>query len=315
MGTCMIRNTDIILVNYNGAEDTIMCIKSLWQMDCQEFRVIVVENASTDKSAEVLKAFTNEHNGAITKAGLQFSEIAENLILILSDTNAGFAAGNNLGIRMAIDNPETRFIWLLNNDTVVDKQALDALLKGYAQREQTGKNPGILGSKVRFYHDRDLIQAIGGIFDPKKAKVRLIGFNEKDQGQYDGPNEELDMVLGASMFTNVYFVKATGMLNEAYFLYFEELDWSHRARQCGFSTFCETDSIVYHKQGQATGNNVRGKKSEFAMYHIFTSLLVFYRKYYPQWVYRAKIRIMIQLVKFQLKGQLNSWPVFKRVFF
>jgi GT2 family glycosyltransferase len=315
MGTHLMGSTDIILVNYNGAEDTIMCIKSLWQMDRQDFRIIVVENASTDNSARELKAFTHEHKGCTINAGAQIRPEAHKLILILSDTNKGFAAGNNLGIHLALNNPETGFIWLLNNDTVVDKQALGALLNGYAKRQQAGQHPGILGSKIRFFHDRDVIQAVGGSFDSKKAKVRLIGLNEKDRGQYDGRNEALDMILGASMFADVNFVKTTGMLNEAYFLYFEELDWSFRAKQQGFSTFCETGSIVYHKQGQATGNNVRGKKSEFAMYHIFTSMLIFYRTYYPKRVYRAKIRILIRLVKFQLKGKLNSWRVFKKVFF
>lgn len=307
--------TDIILVNYNGAHDTIMCIESLWQMKQQNFRVIVVENGSTDKSEELLSEFISSHQGNIYQEADQSKASSSDLILIIAKSNRGFAAGNNLGMKLSLQSTDIHYVWLLNNDTIVDQDALGALTKAHTRyKEDLGNNPGIIGSKVKFYHDKDIIQAVGGIFSVPNGKVKLIGFNERDTGQYDAPQHHYDMVLGASMFVDIDFIKEVGMLNEDYFLYSEELDWSHRAKKYNFSTRYEPASVVYHKQGQATGNNVFGKKNEFAMYHIYRSLLIFYRTYYPRYIYKIKCRIVVRLIKFQLKGQLNAWPVFYKIF-
>jgi GT2 family glycosyltransferase len=233
---------------------------------------------------------------------------------VIAPENKGFAAGNNLGMKLSLRSPNVGYIWLLNNDTTVDKKALSTLISAHRDYGQNSdQNPGILGSRIKFHHAKNTIQAIGGTFNPRTGKVELIGFNKEDGEKYH-QRGTYDMVLGASMFVDIEFIQKVGSLNEDYFLYFEELDWSIRGKKHGLLTRYEPDSIVYHKQGKSTGNDVLGKKSEFAMYHMYRSLLIFYQTYYPQYSFRIRLRIFIRLIKFQLKGQLNAWPVFKKIF-
>jgi GT2 family glycosyltransferase len=312
-----LSTVDIILVNYNGAEDTIMCVESLMRMDFQDFRVLIVENKSTNNSMATLTKYLHSQNGLVVQASdLGGKRPNHKLTMIVSETNKGFAAGNNIAIRYAQASGYSNYVWLLNNDTTVDKAALRELINGYQIRKaQRGINPGVLGSKILFFDRPQVIQAIGGYLDRKRAKIRLIGLNEEDHGQYDNSGENLDMVLGASMFVDTEFLNEVGLLDEDYFLYFEELDWSHRAKELGFLTSCQVTSIVYHKQGNSTQNSVQGAgKSEFAMYYQFANLIRFYKKFYPSDAYRAKLRVLVRLSKFSLKGQLNFWRMFSRIF-
>lgn len=307
---------DIILINYNGADDTIECIESLWKMNFQDFRIIVIENGSTDNSVSQLSAFISLHDGVVEKVGTDDEPKSETrLIGLISEVNKGFAAGNNIGIHYSMASSESGYIWLLNNDTTVDPQALHELVNAYSHRKACPEdNPGILGSKILLYHNRNQIQALGGHFNPYRVKVKLTGMLEKDEGQYDQPIENLDMVLGASMFVDKEFVRKVGMLNEKYFLYNEELDWSYRAKQQGLNTICQTSSIVYHKQGASTKNKLRGSKSEFAMYHMFASLIKFYQAYYPRLILRARLIILMKLVRMKMKKELPFWRLFYKLF-
>jgi hypothetical protein len=313
----MTSTVDIILVNYNGAKDTIMCVESLMEMNHREFRIIIVENNSTNDSENILTKYILSNGGAVFQASdLSDKRLDHKLSLIVSETNKGFAAGNNIAIRYAQASGYANYVWLLNNDTVVDKAALRELVSGHEKRKLMKKvNPGIIGSKILFYDQPTVIQAIGGYFNSKNANTTLLGFNETDQGQYDQLGEGLDMVLGASMFVDMEFLNIVGLLDERYFLYFEELDWSHRAKNAGFSTSCQVTSMVYHKQGMSTKNHVRSNViSEMAMYYHLSNLITFYKKFHPSLVYRAKLRVLIRLTKFSLKGQLNFWRMFSRIF-
>ena len=142
----MMLKTDIILVSYNGSDDTIMCIESLWQMPSQGFRIIVVENCSTDDSPKKLQKFVEGKRGIVCPVSTGTMERTEHrLCLLLSDSNKGFAAGNNIGIRFSTQTADATFIWLLNNDTTVDSNALNALIAGHEKRkEKRNTNPGIL---------------------------------------------------------------------------------------------------------------------------------------------------------------------------
>ncbi|NVJ47608.1 MAG: glycosyltransferase family 2 protein [Cytophagia bacterium] len=307
----------IILVNYNGFQDTIECIESLWKMSTEDFRVIIVENGSTDNSHQQLSQFVNIYHGsAISSEEVDNTEYIESrLILVSSPFNGGFAYGNNIGIRLAVRLADTKYIWLLNNDTIVHEDALAELIKAHQEKSSSGeKKPGIIGSKILFYHNRSLIQGIGGTFTPLTAKTRLIGFNKVDHGQYDYYDGNLDMILGASMFVDTDFITTVGYLNEDYFLYFEELDWSKRALRFGYTTSCHTPSIVYHKQGASTNNRVFGKKNNSAMVYMYSSLILFYKTFYPKYLILAKIRILLQLIKYRLQGRISMRPLFSKIF-
>jgi GT2 family glycosyltransferase len=242
----------IILVNYNGWIDTIECLESVLKLAYQNFQVIVVDNNSPNNSLEYIqqwaegerKPIPSEHtiiyslvyplipkpvsykiygkNEAEEAAGSTTS--LPKVIFIQAGENGGFAAGNNVGIDFALKRGDADYVWLLNNDTVVDRKALSYLIEHF---EDSPIKLGILGSKLLYYHNPSIIQAIAGRYNPWLSTTGHIGGNVTDTGQYDSHHvPSADYIVGASMFISKQFLLDVGNMQEDYFLYFEELDWS-----------------------------------------------------------------------------------------
>lgn len=285
----------IIILNYVHWRDTIECIDSLVKhINYPNYDIIVVDNFSPNDSFEQL----SEYSKALPDI---------EVICIQNKENKGFANGNNLGAKYAIKR-DTELFWFLNNDTIIKKDSLSPLIENY------NGGVGILGSKLLFYGSEDTLQAIGAKFNPNTGKICQIGFNEMDRGQYDHYNQKLDFVVGASLFVSKQFIEEVGFMSEDYFLYFEELDWSLRAKQKGLSTKVCTDSVVYHKQGIATNNKVRGSKNKRAMYFQFKNLLLIYSKFFKTRYPIAIIVIFLRLTKFILKSRFKHLDLYFKVF-
>ena len=213
----------IIILNWNGLKDTLECLESVFKLDYPNFEVIVVDNGSTDNSVEVIR-----------KAYPQ-------VILIENKKNLGYAEGNNVGIRYALKHGAD-YVWLLNNDTVVDADALKNLVKVAEKNE----NVGILGSKIYYYDKPNIICFAGATIDWEKGTSPHIGDGEIDKGQYDAI-KEVDRVTGCSMLVKKEVCETIGLLDENFFLYVEEVDWCVRAKKAGFKCMIVPDSKVYHK--------------------------------------------------------------------
>ncbi|WP_299701033.1 glycosyltransferase family 2 protein [uncultured Pontibacter sp.] len=280
----------IILVNYNGWKDTIECLESLLQLRYTNKQILVVDNNSPNGSlAHMLDWAKNRYNGRpkgfeliaeknITEASSGEAE----MIFIEAAQNAGFAAGNNLAIRFALRQHDFEFLWLLNNDTVVDADSLSELVMSALSAIEKRENIGIWGSKLLFYHNRDKIQAIGGAFNLKTFTTSHIGENLPDREDIAIPNIKQDYVIGASMFVSKAFIENVGLLNEDYFLYFEELDWAKRGELQGYGLGYVENSKVYHKEGQSIGSSTNGaSKSALADYHGIRSKILFVKRFYP----------------------------------
>src|SRR5699024_1368336 len=230
-------NVYIILVNWNGWKDTVECLRSLQKLDYPDYSVIVVDNGSSDQSVQ------------------QIRQRVTDIHLIENEENLGFAGGNNVGIRHALER-EADYIWLLNNDTVVKADTLSHLVR----RIERGTNIGICGSKLIYYHDRDKLQALGGgYFNKWLGTITTLGSQKSADISINLEEVEtsLDYIIGASMLVTKEFLNEVGLLNEEYFLYYEEIDWAMRSGdqfQLGFAP----KSIVYHKEGASTG----GQKSQ-----------------------------------------------------
>lgn len=272
----------IILLNYNSFKDTIECVLSLNKhIDHSNYQIVIVDNASTDGSSIHLKQFLEKE---------QLSQVH----FIQSEVNGGFSNGNNLGIQFAINQLDAEFIWLLNNDTVIKEDALSPLLKAM----KSNKEIGILGSLLLFYHDTNVIQASGGSFYPKKARIVQEDYNMNINKLTDLKLKLVDFPIGASMFVSKEFLDKVGYLSEDYFLYFEELDWAERAKLKGYKCFVELNSKVFHKQGASTKNQVYSKKNLKMMYYQFRNLITFYKKYYPSLSHIAYFMVMLRAIKF-----------------
>lgn len=220
----MNKSVCVIILNWNSHKDTIECVESCLKLDYSPYEVVIIDNASEDDSENILrKAFPT-------------------LKLIQTSANLGYAGGNNVGIRYAVEKGSD-FIWLLNNDTVVTPQALSVLV-AYAE---TNPAIGMVGSKILFYSDPSLILSAGGLVDMRTGITEHIGFGCKDLGQFDQPLD-CNYLTGCSLLVKRSVIEDIGLMNEAYFLYFEETEWCVKAKERGYRLIYAPESMVYHKE-------------------------------------------------------------------
>lgn len=283
----------IIILNWNGWQDTVECIKSLQQLDYQNYKIVVVDNASVDDSLQRIR----EHY-----PGQKILECEENM---------GFAGGNNVGIRYALDR-NADYVWLLNNDTVVDSRALSELIN----RMGKSTSIGICGSKLIYYHQRDTVQALGGGRYNKWLGITThIGEGEDITLKFDVEEVEdkLDYIVGASMMASRLFLEDIGLLSEDYFLYYEEVDWAERAGERYQLSFAKK-SIVYHKEGASikSNNQKKTERSRLADYYQIKNRLKFTWKYYPWMIVTVYISVIMAVFNRILRGQWGRvWMILK----
>jgi GT2 family glycosyltransferase len=292
----------VVLVNYKGWRDTAECLESLLRSDHQDFRVIVCDNASPDDSMSRLLAWARGDEAPPDVAGpmrqyshpplpkpvahavRQAAEItakpeAVPLTFIPIAKNLGFAGGCNVGIRWALADPATEYIWLLNNDTVVTPTALSRAI----EKLRATPAAGMCGSSLLFYDAPATVQAAGGgIYRRWFGTSRAYGsFQPFDSIEEASALRRIDYVAGAALLVTRHFVETVGLMTEDYFLYFEEIDWIRRARG-RFGIAYAIDSIVYHKEGSSIGtSSVASQRSFLADEYGVRNRIRFTRRFYP----------------------------------
>jgi hypothetical protein len=213
----------IIVLNWNGKQDTLACLESLTKLIYLNFEVIVVDNGSTDGSA-----------AAIRKDFPKF-------LLIENDENYGFAEGNNIGIRKAMQHGAELF-FLLNNDTIVAADILDRFVAMFDSCQEAG----ILGAKIYLFEQKQTIDHLGGMWNSKTATFEFIGKHQTDNGQWQNP-QELDYVCGAGLILTRKVIDAIGYLDPRFFLIWEESDYCFRSRRAGFKVVTCPEAKIWHK--------------------------------------------------------------------
>jgi len=226
--------TYIIVLTWNGWNDTEECLRSLVPVAASGIRVLLVDNGSADGTPEkVRRAFPEV-------------EVIEN------GKNLGFPGGNNVGIREALSKG-ANFVIMLNNDTVVDKDFAQELLSVAVQ----DKKVGMATSKIYFYDRPETIWFAGGDVSTWTGRSRHEGYGEVDRGQYDN-TVEIGRPCGCSLLVTRAFLEDVGLLDEDLFLYGEEIDWALRARQKGYQSVLASRSKVWHKWASGTGGAQSG---------------------------------------------------------
>lgn len=276
----------IIIINWNGWRDTVECLASLLLLNYPDFRIIVCDNGSTDESLQEIRKWAVYQQVTFVeyvhdKGQAGASQGGEQLLTLISiDENLGFAGGNNAGLRYAMARGDAAYYWLLNNDTVVEPDAVTHLVA----RMQQQPTIGICGSTILMYHDRQRVQALGG-----GHYCRWIGLpwhygrftRWKKRASQERAESWMNYVEGASMLVSRRFLEEIGLLCEDYFLYFEEADWAIRANG-RFSLGYAQQSIVYHKLGGSAGTSSNpAKKSYTCDYYNIRNRLLFTRRFYP----------------------------------
>lgn len=212
----------IVLLNWNGKQDTIKCLHSLSEVNSIRFQPIVVDNGSTDGSVEAIRAAYPE---------LPIFEMHQNL---------GFAGGNNFGIQWAL-RKHAEWILLLNNDTTVASDVLTEFLKA-AEEQPKAK---ILGAKILRMNEPNTIDHLGGFWKPEMAE-----FTSNASGEIDTPYHDMqpvDYVCGAALFMHRSVPETIGLLEPRFFLFWEETDYCFRARRAGFEVWTAPKARVWHK--------------------------------------------------------------------
>jgi hypothetical protein len=219
----------IILVNYNGAEDTIECIDSLSMIRDVEYEIIVVDNCSTDSSIERLKELQRKYT----------------FTLLQATSNNGFSSGNNIGITYASN---ADYYLLLNNDTVVEPDFLNKLVNEFKYHSHCGAAT----SKILYNSKPDTIWYAGGSFNKRTARSEHYHFNEKNL-MLDNVPEKVTFASGCCLCISKEVINKIGLLNEDFFLYEEDVDFCFRITEAGFDIIYVPSSVIYHKVSASTG--------------------------------------------------------------
>lgn len=239
----------IITVNYNGYKDTCALIESLQAHETFPYELIVVDNASLQDEAALLR-----------------SDYPEPAIL-RSEKNLGFAGGNNLGLREAKGN----YILFLNNDIEIEAPFLKQMTDCFKEQASIG----LVSAKIKYASARNVIQYAG--FSPlSRITLRnyIIGTGEADNGQYDAPGLTA-YAHGACMMTTRNVIDQVGPMSEIFFLFYEELDWSQRIKEAGYQIWYEPSAVVYHKEGMSIH-----KGTPLRNYYLVRGRLLYARRNY-----------------------------------
>ena len=222
----------VVIVNWNGNRTLQRCLKSLEKQTYRDFETIVVDNSSTDRSREILK-----------------KDWANRLELVLLDCNTGYCGGNNRGMRIA----RGSLIALLNNDAETDEN----WLKEIADAAKRHPEVGMFASKIYFAGERNRFDSTGLLVYPD-GMCRSRGWLEEDHGQFE-IEEEVLAPNGAAAVYRKTMLEDTGLFDERYFAYLEDLDIALRGWIMGYSCVYVPPAIVYHVKSASCGIHSKEK--------------------------------------------------------
>ena len=238
----------VVLVNWNNEDDTAECLDSLETQTYDDFVTVVVDNGSDRSSYEYLR------------------ENYEWPVYVRNERNLGFTGGNNAGIREAL-NRGVDWVFLLNNDTVLREGFLEDLV---AAAESLPSTAGVVGPRVHTYEEDELWSA-GGDVNPFTGTTR---HRTGDERQY-GSAEPVDYVVGAALLLRRETIDDVGMLDDEFFIYYEETELCRRTAGAGWGVWYVPVSGVRHKEG------LDFEHSPFRAYYLTRNRTLFVRKTQP----------------------------------
>ncbi len=254
----------VIILNWNGKNNTLACLKSIQKITYKSCYPIVVDNGSIDDSTSAIRnAYPHIH-------------------VIETHTNLGFSGGNNVGIKHALANGAD-YLYLLNNDTIVDPKILDAFVS-LSQKQAT---PTILGGRVYLFDKPGTFDHLGGNWNPRKGNFDLVALRQIDDQTFDQPLL-VDYVCGCSLFAPSVIFKKLGGLDNRFFLYWEESDFCMRAKSLGYPSMYCPEAKLWHKVSASIASN-----TSYATYFFWRNRLLWMRKHLP---FRSRLKLFLKTV-------------------
>lgn len=243
----------VIILNWNGREDTLECLASIRQLEYTNHEIVVVDNGSTDGSVDVI------------------SKQYPSVTLLQTGANLGYAGGNNVGIEYALSHGAD-YVLILNNDIVVAPDLLTEFVNA-ANLLPTGS---VLGAKLYSYDQPDTLCSLAGRWNSASSSFEYIGRNQKDGPLFECMLE-VDYVIGCALFTSADCFRDVGLLDEKFFLNYEETDWCYRARAKGHKCIVIPKAKLWHKVSSSFG----GADSPVHTYFMTRNELIWAKKHLP----------------------------------
>jgi GT2 family glycosyltransferase len=237
----------VIIVNYNGEEYLEDCLASLRRQTYSDLEVILVDNAS--------------HDGSVRLVEQKFPEVW----LIKSKENLGYAGGNNIGLRQA----KGEYILILNNDTVLEKDAVESLIRGFGEIE----NLGAAQPKVLLMDEKSRLDSCGSFFTRTGFLYHYGNYKNADLEKYNCPFPVYS-VKGVCMLVKREVIEKVGLFDGDFFCFFEESDFCHRVWLAGYECWYYPKAVIHH----ALGGAALKQPSSFVQYHSFKNRLCSYLK-------------------------------------
>jgi hypothetical protein len=297
----------VVVVNWNGWNDTIECLESVYKMNYKNFEIVLIDNGSMNDSVERIRAYcrgdprpmsssvghphsnkpiqiiefkasgtgTGEVHEGVLPSG---ADDSRTLSLIFSKENLGFAEGCNIGIRHVLERSKPDYILLLNNDTVVDQELLRCLVEA----AEANPNVGFAGPKTYYYdyHGRkDVINFAGGRLVMWKGRGVHIGLDEIDEQQHD-LQRDVDYIEGSCMLARCETIRAIGLLDSSFFAYWEETDWCKRGWNAGYASIYVPKALIWHKV-------VESRIGSLKIYYMTRNTFFFMKKHASRLEYLA----------------------------
>lgn len=292
------KKIGIVIINFNSGKHTIDCINSFYEaeLDGHKLLIVVLDNGSVQDDFIKVKNYILVRDSSVKRKNID-------LTIIRNEENTGFSEGNNIGIRYALKQ-NVEYVILLNNDTIVDKKFIKEIVKITNNDEKIGIiSPKILFAKGFEYHKErykeeekgKVIWYAGGIMDWKNIIGSHRGVDEVDKGQYDDITET-DFATGCCMLIRKNVFEKIGYLDEKYFLYYEDNDFSQRARLARYKIMFAPNAVIWHKNAGSAG----GSGSSLQDYYITRNRLMFGFKYASL---RPKISLFRQSLLLLLSGR------------
>jgi GT2 family glycosyltransferase len=225
-----------VIVNRNGGEDNITCLRSLIQQGLGAENIVFVDNASTDASLE------------------KVTESFDGLVSLRNPDNTGYGHGNNQGIELALERG-AGYVLLVNNDLELPRYTLRRLLQAF----DDDPSLGVAGPRIAYMDRKDRIWAAGGELNYHQNLTTLIGHRQLDDDRW-GTTRSVDFVPGCAMLVRRSVFERIGNLEASFFAYHEDVDFCIRARNAGFGVACVGETVAYHAPHTATGGGYNPRR-------------------------------------------------------
>ena len=257
-----------VVLNWNGLEDTLVCLRSVVRSDWPELDVLVVDNGSRQSAAPHVR------------------EAYPQVRVLENATNLGYAGGNNVGIRDALARGAD-YVWILNNDTEVEAATLYELVQTATARPRVGA----VGGKVLRSDDPRRLWVAWGVVTWRQSLVGLVGEDARDDGLYDG-EREVEWIPGCSVLYSAEALRVVGALDDDFFAYHEDADWAERARRAGWQCWYTGAARTYHAVHGSSGGP--GHYGGFRKYLSARNSILYARKHGTP-AQRARLYLWIAL--------------------